>query len=145
MSSFYLQADGAGTDERGPRTWCAPSAQRICREKQCREMALQSPVPCVLRALPTGDIDATWCLRRYIIKPRDGSAIDLPCFLTSCLLPPLTLQSPSSWAWIFKLLRGSGIDSKESIPPAYVAWRAGKITLSYSVPSPHNLFKNSIK
>jgi hypothetical protein len=30
---------------------------------------------------------------------------------------------------IFKLLRTPGIDSKESIPPAYVAWRAGTITL----------------
>jgi hypothetical protein len=28
-------------------------------------------------------------------------------------------------ARIFKLLRGPGIDSKESILPAYVAWRAG--------------------
>ncbi len=45
-------------------------------------------------------------------------------------------------ARIFQLLRSSGIDSKESIPPAYVAWRAGVTTLSYSVPSPHRLFKN---
>ncbi len=29
----------------------------------------------------------------------------------------------------FKCLWGSGIDSKEWIPPAYVAWRAGTITL----------------
>jgi hypothetical protein len=28
---------------------------------------------------------------------------------------------------IFKRLRGPGIDSKESIPAAYVAWRAGAI------------------
>ncbi len=32
-------------------------------------------------------------------------------------------------ARIFKLLSGSGIDSKELVPPAYVAWRAGTITL----------------
>ncbi len=32
-------------------------------------------------------------------------------------------------ARIFKLLRSPGIDSKESIPPAYVAWRAGTIAL----------------
>ncbi len=31
----------------------------------------------------------------------------------------------------FKILRGPGIDSKESIPPAYVAWRAGTITLLF--------------
>ncbi len=32
-------------------------------------------------------------------------------------------------ARIFKLLRSPEIDSKESIPPAYVAWRAGSKTL----------------
>jgi hypothetical protein len=31
---------------------------------------------------------------------------------------------------IFKLLRSPRIDSKESIPPAYVAWWAGTTTLS---------------
>ncbi len=47
-------------------------------------------------------------------------------------------------ARIFKLLRGPGIDSKESIPPAYIAWRAGTTTLFlYLVPSPLRLFKNS--
>jgi hypothetical protein len=30
---------------------------------------------------------------------------------------------------IFKRLRSPGIDSKKGIPPAYVAWRAGTITL----------------
>ncbi len=29
------------------------------------------------------------------------------------------------WARIFKRLWSPGIDSKELIPPAYVAWRAG--------------------
>ncbi len=32
-------------------------------------------------------------------------------------------------AGIFKRVWGPGIDSKEWIPPAYVAWRAGTITL----------------
>jgi hypothetical protein len=32
---------------------------------------------------------------------------------------------PVSRAGICKRLRSPGIDSKESIPPAYVAWRAG--------------------
>ncbi len=32
-------------------------------------------------------------------------------------------------ARIFKLLRRLGIDSKELIPQAYVAWRAGTITI----------------
>jgi hypothetical protein len=31
--------------------------------------------------------------------------------------------------WYFKLLKSPGIDSKESVPPAYVAWRAGMATL----------------
>ncbi len=32
-------------------------------------------------------------------------------------------------AGIFERVWGPGIDSKEWIPPAYVAWRAGTITL----------------
>jgi hypothetical protein len=43
----------------------------------------------------------------------------------------------------FKLLWSLGIDSKESIPPAYVACRAGTTSLSYSVPGHHRLLKNS--
>ncbi len=38
-------------------------------------------------------------------------------------------------ARIFKRLWGPEIDSKERIPPAYVAWRAGMIPCSCSVPS----------
>ncbi len=39
---------------------------------------------------------------------------------------------------IFKLLRSPGIDSNESIPPAYVAWRAGTTTLFlFSSYGPH--------
>ncbi len=34
-----------------------------------------------------------------------------------------------AWARIFKLLRSPRIDFKESIPPAYEAWRAGTATL----------------
>ncbi len=34
-----------------------------------------------------------------------------------------------AWARICKRLRSPEIDSKEWIPPAYVAWRAGTITL----------------
>ncbi len=37
--------------------------------------------------------------------------------------------SPSRWARIFKRLWSPGIDSKEWISPAYVAWRAGTIAL----------------
>ncbi len=34
-----------------------------------------------------------------------------------------------TWAGTFKGLWSPGIDSKTSIPPAYVAWQAGTITL----------------
>jgi hypothetical protein len=40
------------------------------------------------------------------------------------LLPFTSVQSKN-----FKLLWSPGIDSKESIPPAYVAWPAGTTTL----------------
>jgi hypothetical protein len=44
-----------------------------------------------------------------------------------------------AWDDIFKLLRGPGINSKESIIPAYIAgWQAGKKTLFLL--SPHRLF-----
>jgi hypothetical protein len=46
-----------------------------------------------------------------------------------CPDPDWVILDPKHWPRIFKLLRGPGIDSKESIPPAYVAWRAGTITL----------------
>ncbi len=48
------------------------------------------------------------------------------------LLTPSHLKvmvASGNWARIFKILRSSWIDSKESIPPAYVAWRARMTTL----------------
>ncbi len=49
-----------------------------------------------------------------------------------------------SWDRIFKRLWSPGVDSREWIPPAYVAWRPGTITLFLlSSYSPHRLFKNS--
>ncbi len=41
----------------------------------------------------------------------------------------LKLSKEKFWALISKHVRSPGIDSKESIPPAYVAWRAGATTL----------------
>ena len=50
-------------------------------------------------------------------------------FLSSCIL-----------SRICKRLRSSGIDSKESIPPAYVAWRAGTTTISvFSILHTHQI------
>ncbi len=43
-------------------------------------------------------------------------------------ITPLIGNTNAPRARIFKLLR-SGIDSKESIPAAYVAWRAGTTTV----------------
>ncbi len=53
-------------------------------------------------------------------------------------------ERPVVWARIFKLLRSPGIDSKELIPPAYVAWGAGTKTPFLPVSCPHRLFENSI-
>jgi hypothetical protein len=41
----------------------------------------------------------------------------------------LIITSITTREGIFKLLRNPGINYKESIPPAYVAWRAGTTTL----------------
>ncbi len=50
-------------------------------------------------------------------------------------------QAHTTGESIFKLLRSPGIYSKESIPPAYVAWRAGTTTIYYSssIPYPHSV------
>jgi len=45
-------------------------------------------------------------------------------------------------ARILKLLGSLTMDSKKSIPPAYVAGRPVRQLYSYSVPSPNRLFKN---
>jgi hypothetical protein len=45
-----------------------------------------------------------------------------------CLAPIDSLKIPAG-AGIFKPLWSPGIDAKASIPPAYVAWRAGTLTL----------------
>ncbi len=64
--------------------------------------------------------------------------------------PPLQVvitppPPPSSWLTrrgrIFKLLRSPRIDSKESIPPAYVARRAVRQPYSYSILAPIDCLK----
>jgi hypothetical protein len=60
-------------------------------------------------------------------------------------------RRPPSWTTLVLYSRAvfifneptSWIDSKASIPTAYVDWRAGTIPYSYPVPSPHRFFKNS--
>jgi hypothetical protein len=58
----------------------------------------------------------------------------MECYLTATSNPRLSLRQVDAGerltrARTFKCLWGPGIDSKESIPPAYLAWRAGTITL----------------
>jgi hypothetical protein len=78
------------------------------------------------------------CFRQSSFMTMDTG---LPPFLTLAMCtvkgPPssgvhvssLFLSTVSIRARIFELLWSPGIDSKASIPPAYVAWRAGTITL----------------
>ncbi len=56
------------------------------------------------------------------------------------LVTPHWVMSHTTEPWdsILKLLRSPGIDFKESIPPAYLAWRAG--TTNLFLFSPHRLF-----
>ncbi len=49
--------------------------------------------------------------------------------LSSVYITTLGLVYVTNRARIFKLLRSTRIDSKDSIPPAYVAWRAGTTIL----------------
>ncbi len=51
------------------------------------------------------------------------------------------LNQVETIARIFKLLRFPRIDSKESIPPAYEAWRAGTATLYYFYSAPIDFLK----
>ncbi len=53
---------------------------------------------------------------------------------------PIRYPSSGLRAQILKLLRSPGIDSKESIPPAFVSLRAGTTALFLVVPRPHRLF-----
>ena len=70
---------------------------------------------------------------RVLDRVAARQTISLLCPLTSWNGRPL--QSRLCWvsvgirARIFKLLRSPRIDSKDYIPPAYVAWRAGTTTL----------------
>jgi hypothetical protein len=74
-------------------------------------------------------------------RPFDRSiAAERPSCLTHSTSLILAIR-----ARIFKLLRSPRIDSKESIPPAYVARRAVRQTYLYSVPSPHRLFVNLLR
>ena len=61
------------------------------------------------------------------LAPKDS--LKIPALLVFLLLTPSAYQAPTHRARIFKRLWSPGIDSKEWIPPAYVAWRAGTITL----------------
>ena len=53
----------------------------------------------------------------------------LTLFLKAYILVHFSEGDARNRAQIFKFLRSPEIDSKESVPPAYVAWRAGTTTL----------------
>ncbi len=61
----------------------------------------------------------------YTLFPRGLWGRSFPCW------PSIRKQKIpwENWARIFKRLWSPGIDSKEWIPSAYLAWRAGTITL----------------
>ncbi len=75
-------------------------------------------------------------VRHMADKPRLGLLLVVVAWKES--------RNLKSRARIFKHLWSPGLDSKELISPAYIAWQAGTITLFlYSVPSPHRFFQNS--
>jgi hypothetical protein len=74
-----------------------------------------------------------------LVSNTDRTLLYLPLSLSLSLsVVGSSIQSPN-----FKLLRSPRIFSKDSIPPAYVAWRAVRQPSSYSVPGLHRLSKNS--
>ncbi len=75
----------------------------------------------------------------YAPGARRSTLSSAACFSTSCPESSASCSPKRIRTRIFKLYRSPRIDSKESIPPAHVAWRAGTTT----VPSPHSWFKNS--
>ncbi len=62
-------------------------------------------------------------------RPKDGETMDDVGNYYCKLRGKNDLYDGVFWVRTFKCLWGSGIDSKEWIPPAYVAWRAGTKTL----------------
>ncbi len=63
----------------------------------------------------------TRCLHLYLISETANLQPPPPA--------PIPMDATENGARIFKRLWSPGIDSKELIPPAYVAWRAGTIAL----------------
>jgi hypothetical protein len=70
----------------------------------------------------------TWLVPTNISNEFLSTWLVLLC-LTNILLVLGIKADNKVRARIFKLLRSPKIDSKESISPAYVAWRAGTTTL----------------
>jgi hypothetical protein len=76
--------------------------------------------------------------RQFLSTPCSVQQSDAKALIDSNLL--FSVHSITEYrARICKLVRGLETDFKESIPPAYVAWRAGTINLFLSVPSPHTV------
>jgi hypothetical protein len=80
-----------------------------------------------------------WCIRRWKLESGGGSWLGIVSVYVrvEVVFKPSFVREfiKKTRARIFNLLRDPRMDSKEPIPPAYVAWRAGTLTLySYSVP-----------
>jgi hypothetical protein len=83
-----------------------------------------------------GDKNAYVFRRSHILKERKKLVDSMFSYQCWKYMFPSNMESgeiprgiSGIWARIFKRVWGPGIDSKEWIPPAYVAWRAGMIAL----------------
>jgi hypothetical protein len=70
----------------------------------------------------------TFCANCLFLKNKHLIMVLCHVFVTFLVLPKMGCNDIQVHG-IFKLVRRPRIDSKESIPPAYVAWRVGTTTL----------------
>ncbi len=68
-------------------------------------------------------------LRSPLTYTQGSDGVEMNPRLFTASHSPHTVPPGENRARIFKRLWSPGIDAKELIPPAYVAWRAGTITL----------------
>jgi hypothetical protein len=108
-----------------------------CPGKQFLPLPLKIPRPALSLQNLWDELDleaaensaGTWQTFDLENRMKNSQAINDGGYLPSSSNFSLVFFIVNNWARIFKLLRSPGIDSKESIPPAYIAWRAGAITL----------------
>ncbi len=71
------------------------------------------------------------CIHSAVLRPQPnlGSPVPIQSHCPLSITAPMIEYMLVFRAGIFKPLWSPGIDAKASTPPAYVAWRAGTITL----------------